>query len=97
MVVLLNDTSARVTPSKISGAPDLLIEILSPSTEDNDRNLKRRIYERSRVTEYWIVDPSEAAMLQLVLEDGPYIEKPHDKDVQLAILPQVQIPFSQIW
>ena len=42
---------------KVRGAPDLVIEILSPSTETKDRGLKRDLYGRHGVTEYWLVDP----------------------------------------
>ena len=42
---------------KVRGAPDLVIEILSPSTETKDRSLKRDLYGRHGVTEYWLVDP----------------------------------------
>jgi Uma2 family endonuclease len=41
----------------ISGAPDLVIEILSPSTAKRDRTLKLNLYQRQGVPEYWIVDP----------------------------------------
>ena len=74
LVVLLKHTQARVTPTKISGTPDLLVEIVSPSTADNDRHLKRRVYERSGATEYWIVDPAEPSVTQLVLREGSYAE-----------------------
>ena len=46
----------------ISGAPDLVVEILSPSTASRDRGLKLRLYERQGVREYWIVDPDENAI-----------------------------------
>ena len=41
----------------VQGAPDLVIEILSPSTADKDREIKRELYSRHGVKEYWLVDP----------------------------------------
>ena len=56
------DISVICDPSKIIekgclGAPDLIIEILSPSTSKKDQNEKFLLYEKSGVREYWIVDP----------------------------------------
>ncbi len=45
------------TAANIQGAPDLVVEILSPSTEHYDRGRKQEIYGRLGVREYWIVDP----------------------------------------
>ena len=42
---------------KVRGAPDLAVEILSPSTADKDRGIKRELYSAFGVTEYWLVDP----------------------------------------
>ena len=41
----------------VQGAPDLVIEILSPSTADRDQGIKRELYGRYGVAEYWLVDP----------------------------------------
>ena len=54
------------------GAPDLVIEILSPSTRRHDLSVKYRIYQRSGVREYWIVDPEGKTVQVFKLEDGLY-------------------------
>ena len=44
-------------PEAVRGMPELLIEVLSPSTRRRDQSLKRALYEREGVAEYWVVDP----------------------------------------
>jgi len=43
----------------VHGAPDLVVEILSPSSAERDLNQKRRLYDQAGVAEYWIVDPKQ--------------------------------------
>ncbi len=57
----------------IEGAPDLLVEILSPGTARRDRVLKLDLYARSGVGEYWIVDPAERQIEFLVNENGRFV------------------------
>ncbi|MCL2169785.1 MAG: Uma2 family endonuclease [Defluviitaleaceae bacterium] len=56
----------------IYGAPDLIIEILSPSTKRRDRGYKKGLYERYGVGEYWIVDVSSRSIDVYLLSDGRY-------------------------
>jgi len=46
-----------LTAKHVTGAPDIVVEIGSPSTRKRDETIKRRLYERSGVAEYWVVDP----------------------------------------
>ena len=46
----------------VQGAPDLVVEILSPSTAARDRTLKRSLYARHGVREFWLVDPKEGTI-----------------------------------
>ena len=48
-----------VTEANVRGAPDLVVEILSPATAQYDREYKRTLYSRHGVREYWLVDPEE--------------------------------------
>ncbi|MCL2350620.1 MAG: Uma2 family endonuclease [Defluviitaleaceae bacterium] len=57
----------------IHGAPDLIVEILSPSTVKYDRAYKKDLYEQHGVKEYWIVDPKNMTIEVHILTDGKYI------------------------
>ena len=54
------------------GAPDLVVEILSPSTQRHDRLVKLDLYQRAGVREYWIVSPEERTVQVSTLVDGRY-------------------------
>lgn len=60
-----------IEEAEVAGAPDLIVEVLSPSTADRDLGLKRTLYARSGVREYWIVDPErEQIEVHVLGEDG---------------------------
>lgn len=74
------DISIVCDPSKLDehgckGAPDMVVEILSPSTRRHDRLTKFNLYQRAGVREYWIVDPIDKSVQVFTLEDGHYIAK----------------------
>lgn len=54
------------------GAPDLVVEILSPSTRQHDCLIKYNLYQQAGVKEYWIVDPDKKVVLVHKLVDGQY-------------------------
>jgi len=64
---------SKLTLRGARGAPDLIVEILSPSTQKKDLNEKFKLYERHGVREYWIVDPGNRTIQVWHLEsDGTY-------------------------
>lgn len=66
------------------GAPDMVIEVLSPSTRRHDKLVKLNLYQRAGVREYWIVDPdSKSVSVYLLGEDGKYTfhEEYGEKDI----------------
>src|SRR5207247_4432425 len=56
----------------IFGTPDLLVELISPSSVRRDRYLKKDLYARFGVKEYWIGDPANKALEILTLKHGRY-------------------------
>ena len=72
LVFVSNERAHILTAANIQGAPDLVVEILSPSTTSRDWRDKMDIYERHGVTEYWVVDPVGYFLWQFRLSDGNY-------------------------
>lgn len=97
LVVILGAKEKIITPIKIKGTPDLIVEIISPSTAGNDRTLKKEVYQRTGVPEYWIADPFEHEIEQWVLREGKYERQPNSDSLCPTILDGVMIPLSEIW
>jgi Uma2 family endonuclease len=64
-----NERSDIIVGPNIRGAPDLVVEILSPSTSRYDRGYKRVLYSRHEVREYWLVDP-DAETVEVLTESN---------------------------
>lgn len=63
---------SRIKAAGVYGAPDLVVEVGSPSTIGRDRGHKMRAYERSGVREYWLVSPGEYNIEVYLLKDGRF-------------------------
>ena len=72
LVFISNERLHIETPANIQGAPDLVVEILSPSTTSRDWRDKMDLYEMHGVPEYWVVDPVGHMLWQFRLRDDKY-------------------------
>src|SRR5262249_15309273 len=68
--------SPLITEKNLPAAPDIAIEILSPSTRSRDERLKRDLYERVGVKEYWLVDPMSDTVQVCRRTDAGFAEPP---------------------
>ncbi len=92
---------AKLDDAGCNGAPDLIIEILSPGNTKKEMKIKYEIYEEAGVKEYWLVSLSEKTILQYILGDnGKYsASRPlTDEDIIItAILPDLQINLEDVF
>jgi Uma2 family endonuclease len=69
---LAGEQKALINESYINGAPQLVVEVLSPFNRSKDRLQKLQLYQKSKVLHYWIVDPEDKTMECYQLKDGLY-------------------------
>lgn len=81
------------------GAPDMVIEVISPSSARYDRLLKFNLYQRAGVREYWIVDPSTRTVSVFTLENGGYHAAAYgaDSSVPVGILDDCAVDLSTVF
>ena len=72
LLFVLKENERIITRANVQGAPDLVVEILSPSTSRRDWNEKRDLYAKYGVGELWIADPDERVVWVMTLRDGEY-------------------------
>lgn len=63
----------KIKPNGVHGAPDLVVEVLSPGTMRNDRTYKKDVYARCGVQEYWLVSPNEKSVEVYRLDGGEFL------------------------
>ena len=95
-----NERAAIITDANIQGAPDLVVEILSPSTQRYDRGYKRTLYSRHGVREYWLVDP-EAETVEVLTggDEGLTLAATYHRDQWLnsPLLPELVIDLETVF
>lgn len=100
IIFIAKDRLHIIEPEKIKGAPDLVIEILSPSTAYYDLKVKFKVYAKQRVKEYWIVDPNDQSIEVYQGEEGNFkqlqrIEK--EGKVESKVLSGFEVDMNDIF
>jgi Uma2 family endonuclease len=83
----------------VRGAPDFVVEVLSPATASHDYLLKRHAYERAGVREYWLVHPADRMVTCYRLVDGRYGEPVMQElagTTPVSVLPGVAIAWDHL-
>lgn len=99
LLYLSNERAQFLTSKNLQGPPDLVIEILSPSTRSRDRQLKHDLYERVGVQEYWVVDPEQDRVEIFRRHTGLFGESlsvPRTGAITTPLLPDVELPLDRV-
>ena len=97
-IVVICDKSKRDERGGI-GAPDMVVEILSPSSVSHDMLRKYGLYLKAGVREYWIVDPEEKTVITHILKDGEYSGKMYEQNdiVPVSVLEGCNVDFGEVF
>jgi Uma2 family endonuclease len=102
LIYVSHERDSILTAANLQGAPDLVVEVLSPSTRRRDELLKRGLYERAGVAEYWVVDPV-AETVKVYRRAGAdfarveLLSASEDDRLSSPLLPGLEIPLAAIF
>ena len=100
LIVVSSEHRSIIREKNIEGSPDLLVEILSEGTEKRDRREKFSLYERSGVSEYWIVDPESQTVQVFRLSGTKYaspLEFRKNGALSTPLFPGLSIPLVDVF
>jgi Uma2 family endonuclease len=92
--------SNKIDEKGCAGAPDLIVEILSPASSKKDLNEKFKLYEENGVQEYWVVFPDSNAVNQYVLTNGVYEQTStlgRNDTLRSVVFPDLVIDLKQVF
>jgi Uma2 family endonuclease len=103
LLYVSNERAAEVlTQANVQGAPEIVIEIGSPGTRKRDETIKRRLYERTGVSECWIVDP-DIDVVRVYRRQGDEFDRPIELRAESGdvlttpLLPDLPLPLARIF
>jgi Uma2 family endonuclease len=97
-LVYVSALRLAIVGNRVEGAPDLVVEILSPSTAGYDRSEKQDLYALSGVKEYWLVDHERRQIEFLTNEAGRFVPAPSVKGrYRSTKVPDLHLDVSELW
>jgi len=89
----------KIGKNSINGAPDLVIEVISPSNTHSDLFRKFQYYLEAKVKEYWIVDPDVKKVHVHIFDNGRYITTIYNDNavIPVSVLPGFEIALADLW
>jgi Uma2 family endonuclease len=89
----------KLGKGSVNGAPDLIIEIVSPSNTHSEMFLKFHYYMKAEVREYWMIDPQEKKALVHIYDNGHYVSTAYDENgcISVTVLPGLNIVLEDLW
>lgn len=100
LVYLSHARKSLMAEEGIRGAPDLCVEVLSPSTAAQDRDVKRKLYARFGVVELWLVDPETRTVELFRLQENPgeaAARFAETETLRSALLPGFEAPLAKLF
>jgi Uma2 family endonuclease len=89
----------KLGKGSVNGAPDLAIEIMSPSNSHRELFLKFQYYLEAGVREYWVIDPETKKVQVHVYENGHYISTLYKENahITVSVVPGLEIALESLW
>ncbi len=99
LVFISREREETIGEANIEAAPDLVVEILSPSTRRNDLLIKRTLYARIGVREYWLIEPATQTVTVLTLSSDSYVEVSTSDggSIRSQVLPGLHLTFDDVF
>ncbi len=93
--------SSKLDEKGCKGSPDMIVEILSPSTAKNDRFFKFNKYEKAGVKEYWVVEPDQKLVSVFLLQSSGLYGRPEmyteQYKIKVSIFPDLEIDLKPVF
>jgi len=100
LIFISRERASIISDRGVEGAPDLVVEVLSPSTEARDRGVKMRRYAVAGVAHYWLLDLRKRALEPYILGENGYepagVFGPGDV-FRPSLFPGLEIPLDSLW